>query len=216
MKVFSHLKVTSLILISALTFASNADEIIKAECKEIVKESCGSKDLENCMKSSKKDKDLETCFGVLLTEADVPEQVKVLQSRTLFDSNKASCFTAVASGCGSMEVSECMQKKGNLFPSMCRDLFYEIKEQQTRMDAISGHCFKKYFDTCQQKYDVPLTSYNLFVSGLKSIESCTSVNLLKDNMCVAAVKEAAQKRAAEAAKKAEEAKKLKEKEEKAS
>lgn len=199
------MKSFALALLTFLSMGSFASDDLTAECKNIVKDSCGTRDIQACMKDPKKNKDLETCFGVLLKDGDAPKQVQSLQSTRLFDASKASCFTTVAQGCGTMEVPECMEKKGNLFPSECRDLFYEIQEQQARMASISGHCFKQKFDSCQSRYDVPLDSYDGFMGGLKSTEYCVSNDLLNDSACMADIKAAAEKRAKEEeAKKAEE------------
>lgn len=171
-----------------------AGEDIMGECREIVKSSCGSKDLVTCMKSSSKHKEFETCLGILLTDAGAPEQVQPLQAEKLFDASKANCFTILSQNCGGMEPGECISKKGNLFPEGCRVLYSEINEQQERMKAISGHCFKNKLTSCNEKHDLNLMSYTAFMAGLKQVEQCISGGLLNDSQCVSQIEAEAKER----------------------
>ncbi|MCF8059071.1 MAG: hypothetical protein K9K67_07230 [Bacteriovoracaceae bacterium] len=162
----------------------SAEEDIAGECRHLFEEKCGNKDLTACMKDNMGNAKLETCTGILLKEADAPKAVQSLQAEKLFDSGKANCFTIVAANCGTMEVSECIEKKGNVFPESCRVLYSEIQEQQVRLDSIGGSCFKSNLDACKSAYDVPFTSYTGFISGLKSVEGCVSVKILANSSCI--------------------------------
>ncbi len=191
---------TGLILMASITRLSAAEDI-SGECRQIFEEKCKNKDLQACMKNNVGNTKLETCTGVLLKEADAPKSVQSLQAEKLFDSGKANCFTAVANHCGTMEVPECIAKKGHVFSTGCRDLYSEIQEQQVRLDSIGGSCFKSNLDSCQKNFDVPLTSYTGFIKGLKSVEACVSEKILANSSCVEEIEADAKARreAAEAA-----------------
>jgi hypothetical protein len=193
-----------------LSFGVLAGEDIVGECRHIFTEKCDGKDLVSCMKSNMGNIELETCTGILLAYSDAPKAVQGLQTSQLFDSSKANCFDVISKNCGEMEVSECIAKKGNLFPQNCRELYFEINEQQKRLDSIGSSCFKKNLDSCNKTFDVPLNSYSAFTTSMKNVEGCISNKILASNECVKGLEEKAKKRREEA-----EAAAAKEKEEEA-
>lgn len=181
-----------------LSFSATASEDIVGECRFLFKDKCDGKDLVSCMKSNMGNAELETCTGILLSYGDAPKAVQGLQTSQLFDSSKAGCFDVIAKNCGEMEVSECVAKKGNLFPQNCRDLYFEINEQQSRLDSIGSSCFKKNLDFCNQKHDVPLTSFSAFTSSMKNVEGCISNKILASSECTKKLEEKAKVRREEA------------------
>lgn len=187
---------SKLILLSVLlfsSFSSFADSDVFAECRLIVQETCGSKDLETCMKGEIT-KNFETCLGVLLPDSSAPDLLKPLQSKSLFDSSKASCFSVVKNNCSTMQVGECIANKGNLFSSGCRELYSDIQAQQERMNSVSGHCFKSKLDSCQNQHDMDLTNYDAFMNGLKQVEQCISRSIMADTICAKDIKLSAEER----------------------
>jgi hypothetical protein len=188
-----------ILIVSALTLLNisllaNAD--VKKECKLIIDETCGAKDLEGCMKNNKSDKKLEVCLGSLLGDkVGVPKIVMELQSNKLFDPSKASCFTTIAEKCGTMEADECIENKGNAFSQSCRELYAEIKEQQARLDSVGGSCFGESLNTCKEKYDIPTSDYSSFMGGLRSVEFCSSLEVMKKTSCIKPILDSAKARA---------------------
>ncbi|GAB4417650.1 MAG: hypothetical protein OHK0056_26670 [Bacteriovoracaceae bacterium] len=199
--------------ISLNIFANS--EIID-ECQEQIKSLCGSKGIVECHKEHAKNELMLNCIAILLPENTVPKSVNDLKSEKLFDAGTANCFETINKACGSMDVNECFEKKGNLFQTKCRELVVEIEEQRNKMKELGGDCFSKAFLNCERQVEIPLSSYNLFVSGVSQHQRCMKDFVLSNSQCIAPVKTIISKKKeelekAKESKKTEESKKKEEK-----
>jgi hypothetical protein len=196
MKLLKSLLFLKIVLFSIGT--SQADDII-GECQHIVKNLCGDKDVTACTQSHPMNSKLETCLGILLTEDDVPNAVKSMQVKHLFDASVSGCFTVYNQFCGGLDIDFCVEKYGSFFTENCRVLFYELEAQDKKFNELKSHCYNSVYNTCRQDYPVSMASYTAFNKSVSAVENCLSTRLLKREPCVADIRKDAKQRAKEKA-----------------
>ncbi|PIP93572.1 MAG: hypothetical protein COW00_02170 [Bdellovibrio sp. CG12_big_fil_rev_8_21_14_0_65_39_13] len=188
--------VTLLLALSLSTFAFSSEEVI-LECKTIIKETCGDQSLESCAKKSNKDSNFETCLAILLPQVDAPMAVRDMKSDQLFDAGTKTCFDTIKKLCGEDDINSCIKEKGDRFDTRCRELVGEIDEQREKMKAVPGRCFGDSFLSCEKSQDVSMASYDVFVSGVKSMQNCMSQKVLADVACTSPIQKIIDQRKAD-------------------